>query len=89
LVLIIGEQKKRPIERKSKSWSKPPEGELKINVDVAYDADQGKAGIGAIARDANGKFISVVCKESHFVTDATIAVAYALRKGVNFAQILG
>jgi hypothetical protein len=37
-------------ERKRKPWLRPPEGVTKYNVVAAYDADQGKGCMGAIAR---------------------------------------
>jgi hypothetical protein len=43
----IGEQKKKQLEKKIESWSCLPEGVLKINVDAAYDADQGLGWYGS------------------------------------------
>jgi hypothetical protein len=59
----------KPKERKQESWSCSPEGIVKINADAAYDSDQGKGGMGAIARDLAEKFIIASCKELHFVAD--------------------
>ena len=80
---------KRPIERKKKAWSCPAEGIIKINVDIAYDVDEGKGGMGAVARDNKGKFMIACCKEIHFVADSFMAEAYALREGLSLAQYLG
>jgi hypothetical protein len=33
---------KKPIGRKKESWARPPEGKININVDDAFDIDQGK-----------------------------------------------
>jgi hypothetical protein len=80
--------KKKPIEKKE-TWSCPPEGCLKINVDVTFDLDIGTGIMGAIVRDSNGKFIAASCKEIHFLTDAMMAEAYALRDGLGLAEHLG
>jgi hypothetical protein len=37
-----------------KPWSRPPKGVIKFNVVAAYDADQGKGCMGAIARISMG-----------------------------------
>jgi hypothetical protein len=58
---------------------------IKINVDVAFDIDQGVGSMAAIARDSRGKFIMASCKELHFVTDAFMAEAYALCEGLSLA----
>jgi hypothetical protein len=42
--------RKNPIDRKKKLWVQPPEGTLKINVDVAFDIDQRKGAMGASER---------------------------------------
>jgi hypothetical protein len=47
-------------ERKRKPWLRPPEGVTKYNVVAAYDADQGKGCMGAIARISMG---SSCCEE--------------------------
>jgi hypothetical protein len=51
---IIGEPRKKPVEKNSEAWSCPPEGCLKINVDASYDPDIGIGGMGVIARDFTG-----------------------------------
>jgi hypothetical protein len=45
--------------------------------------------MGAIVRNSNGKFIAASWKEVHFLTDAMMAGAYALRDGLSLAQHLG
>jgi ribonuclease HI len=54
-----------------------------------YDADEGKGGIGAIARDENETFITMVCKELHFGTNGMMAETYALREGLSLTRYLG
>jgi hypothetical protein len=38
---ISGELEKNPIRRREEKWSKPLEGEVKINVDASYSDDDG------------------------------------------------
>jgi ribonuclease HI len=81
--------KKHTIINKKESWTRPMEGVLKINVDAAYDEDQGRGSIGTVVRDYTGKFIYANCKELLFVADPFMAEAYALREGLSAAQFLG
>ena len=69
---------KKPVERKKDNWTRPPQGIIKINVDAAFDMDQGRGSMGVIARDTCGKFMAASCKEIHFVADPFMAEAYAL-----------
>jgi hypothetical protein len=77
---------KRPIERKKQSWTKPNKGTIKLNVDVAYDDDQGHGRLGVVARDYTGKFMVASCKKIPlFVVDSFMAEAHALREGLSLA----
>jgi hypothetical protein len=67
----------------------PLECTVKINVDAAYNADQGKGGMCAIARDYKGKFMLASCKQQNFVADPFMAEAYALRDRLSLAQHIG
>jgi hypothetical protein len=62
------------------SWTCPPEGEVKINVDAYFCADQGRGSVGVIIRDFKGKFIAAYTKDLPFVADVMTAEAYALRE---------
>ncbi|KAE8727131.1 TUDOR-SN protein 1 isoform 2 [Hibiscus syriacus] len=42
---------------KTVSWSKPPEGFIKLNVDAAVTADWRKSGVGGILRDHDGSVV--------------------------------
>jgi ribonuclease HI len=79
--------RKKPVDRKE-SWVRPLVGTIKINVDVVFDMDQGRGGMGAVARDYNCKFMLASCKEVHFVENSSIAEVYALRDGLSLAQHL-
>uniref|UniRef100_A0ACD5UC07 Uncharacterized protein n=1 Tax=Avena sativa TaxID=4498 RepID=A0ACD5UC07_AVESA len=81
--------RKKPMMRSKEAWTRPPEGVIKINVDAAYDINQGRGSLSVIAREQNGKFIFANCKELPFVADAFMAEAFALREGLSVAQFLG
>jgi ribonuclease HI len=81
--------KRKTIDRKKEAWSNPPEGVIKINVDAAFDVDQGAGSMAAIARDFKGTFILASSKQLHFVIDSFMAEAYALREGLSLAQHIG
>ena len=49
--------RKHLIKRKTASWKCPSEGEVKINVDAAYCADEGRGSAGVVVRDYKGKCI--------------------------------
>lgn len=56
-------------------WQKPLEGNLKINVDAAFDEDSGTGATGAIIRDALGACVAAsMCFLPH-VIDAPTAEA--------------
>jgi hypothetical protein len=82
---------KKHVAAWKEAWVCPrrPEGIIKINMDASYDVDQGKDGMGAVARDSRGKFRIANCKEIHFVADYFMADAYALGEGLSLAQQLG
>jgi hypothetical protein len=53
---------------------------IKLNVDAAYDIDQGRGSLSVVARDYLGKFIAANCKELPFIVDSFMAEAYAVRE---------
>jgi hypothetical protein len=53
---------------------------MKINVDAAYNEEEGRGSCFVIIIDSTGKFIAAVCKELPFVADSMMAEAYALRE---------
>ena len=60
-----------------------------LNVDAAYDEENGQGSLGCVARDSSGKFIAASCKVISFAADAFMAEAYAMREGLSLAQHLG
>jgi ribonuclease HI len=75
--------RKHPIHRKE-SWTCPPEGVLKINVNATYSEDEGCGSVGVVVRDFRCKFIADQCKALPFVAEA-----YAMREGLCLAQHMG
>lgn len=53
----------------------PSEGYVKLNVDAAFNDDQGTGASGAILRDYNGYFLAASCSHIPFVEDAATAEA--------------
>ncbi|KAG8642223.1 hypothetical protein MANES_12G067150v8 [Manihot esculenta] len=41
-----------------RSWQRPPEGWMKVNVDVSTDPSMSFMGLGAVVRDSYGKFVA-------------------------------
>ena len=58
----------------------PPEGILKINVDAAFNVDEGRGSIGVFVRDSRGKFVAASCLCIPFVPDAMTAEAFCSEK---------
>ncbi|KAL4385633.1 hypothetical protein GQ457_15G000520 [Hibiscus cannabinus] len=66
------------------SWSPPPRGILKVNVDAAFDKATNKAAVAAIVRDVTGQIKggdTMTLKAS----SVSLAEAFAIRFGMNYA----
>ncbi|KAK8997743.1 hypothetical protein V6N11_012283 [Hibiscus sabdariffa] len=63
-------------------WVKPPVKSVKFNVDGAVERGFGRAGIGGILRDSNGKTL-ILFSKSVGSLDATTAELLALKEAVN------
>ncbi|OMO63114.1 hypothetical protein COLO4_32709 [Corchorus olitorius] len=61
------------------SWSKPPPGSLKFNVDGSAFGKHGPAGIGGVLRDEEGNTL-VVFSKSIGVADSNFAEVMAIRE---------
>ena len=68
------------------SWSPPPPGVLKINVDGSSSELEDSSCIGVIIRDCKGKTIAAFCKplQSHF--SAELAEVFAVEQGISLAR---
>ncbi|KAG5537109.1 hypothetical protein RHGRI_024523 [Rhododendron griersonianum] len=71
-----------PIQRDNSSWSPPPPGVLKINVDGAFSSSRGVAAFGVIARDSSGIAQFWRCGKVK-VSSACAIEAWALRIACN------
>ena len=76
-----------PIQRHG--WMKPTIDFVKLNVDAAYNEDNGTGGTGAVIRDHLGSFVAGQKRSLLNVEDAATAEAWALRDGLALAGDLG
>jgi ribonuclease HI len=73
--------------RKPKYYWKPPaEGYLKINVDGAFDAISGRAGIGVVIRNSTGGVGLSAWKAILHARDAEEVEAMACREGLQLGS---
>ena len=70
------------------SWSPPPPGVFKINMDGSASELEDSSSIGIIIRDCNGHTVAAYCKplESHF--SAELVEVFAVEQGLLLAQEL-
>ncbi|KAF5451602.1 hypothetical protein F2P56_026695 [Juglans regia] len=71
------------------SWSPPPPGFLKLNVDGAIFPDHHKAGIGIILRDEKGDVIAACSKLEGDVASPEFIEATTLLRGLQFCAQWG
>ncbi|KAL9435897.1 hypothetical protein AB3S75_022042 [Citrus x aurantiifolia] len=67
------------------SWSPPPSGWVKINVDVAINLEEHRVGLGIIIRDANKDVIAAAVTSTKLHSDVTFAEAEAIKWGLSVA----
>ena len=70
------------------SWSPPPPGVFKINVDGSASELENSSNIGVIIRDCNGHTVAAYCKplQSHF--SAELMEVFAVEQGLLLAREL-
>ena len=70
------------------SWSRPPPGVFKINVDRSSSDLEESSSIGVIIRDCKGQTIAAFCKplQSHF--SAELVEVFAVEQGIFLAREL-
>ncbi|OMO90725.1 hypothetical protein COLO4_18924 [Corchorus olitorius] len=66
-------------------WSPPSEGNIKINVDGAFEVGKGEAAVGVVARDSTGTTVAVISKKVKAST-CEMAETLAVREGVKLAR---
>ncbi|CAL1373700.1 unnamed protein product [Linum trigynum] len=74
----LGVQTAAPVKR----WMAPPNGRIKINSDAGILPGEG-AGLGAVARDLEGKFLFAAAKKVPDIYDPEDAEAMAVELGVH------
>ncbi|KAM0891113.1 hypothetical protein ACQ4PT_026619 [Festuca glaucescens] len=70
---------------RTERWSTPPMGCLKLNVDGAYVAQTGDAGVGIILRNNEGAVRIAACRSLKFCSSALDAELQACLMGVRLA----
>ena len=70
-------------------WSPSPTSSLKFNVDGAIFAELHSVGVGAIARDWNGRFVAAMCKQIHAPLGPLKAELKVVEVGLQFSKQLG
>jgi len=75
--------------RPARSWEPPQEGWTKVNVDGSYLEQSGEAGVGAVARDANGNVTFMARKFFETCGSAVEAEALACTEGLRWAHQWG
>jgi ribonuclease HI len=70
-------------------WKKPPKGKVMVNVDAAFNEDEGCGSVGAIIRDCSGGALAAAHSFVPHLIDAPMAEAYALKEGLMLAQHIG
>jgi ribonuclease HI len=71
------------------SWQRPPVGWIKLNWDAATDHQNGLMGVGLVARDSRGQVQVSLCHFMPYLTDPTVAEAFAARRGVELCSAMG
>ncbi|TVU21275.1 hypothetical protein EJB05_30902, partial [Eragrostis curvula] len=75
----------RQDHRKVSAWVKPPGGVLKVNVDGAFHGQSGRAAVGVIARDHDGRALLRAWRLLFHCRDAEEAEAAACLEGVRLS----
>jgi hypothetical protein len=70
-------------------WLKPPEGKVTVNVDAAFDEDEGCGSVGVVIRDSTGGVLAAAHRFVPHLVDAPMAEAYAMKEGLMLAQHIG
>lgn len=76
-------------EKVQRSWSPPPTGWCKINVDVAINFKEHSVGLGVVITDANRKTIAAAVKISKLHSDVTFAEAEVVKWSLDVANRVG
>jgi ribonuclease HI len=86
--LLVGETSvvlDRPKAPHDKSWEKPSQGWLKLNIDGSYQPENGAAGTGMVLHDEEGNVIVFACSHLLGCSDAFEAEAKVCEEGLRLA----
>ena len=72
-----------------KTWIGPSPGDLKLNIDAAWDACSGAAAVGGVVRNHEGEVIGGAASSIGYVDSALTAECVALRWGLGLALAKG
>lgn len=78
--------KKKVWKTKQTTWTPPPQGWLKISVDVATDIKRQCFGLVAIIRDSTRKCIAACIKSAKFRGDVSLMEAKVAEWGIQIGQ---
>ncbi|KAL8101079.1 hypothetical protein AgCh_033092 [Apium graveolens] len=70
-------------------WAKPHFDEVKILVDAAVFEDQGKSGIGLIARNHDGYLLTTKIRTFEEVMNPSLVEAIAIKEALSWAKDVG
>lgn len=70
-------------------WKKPPTGMSKINWDVIVDKNNGRIGLGIIARDCDGFILAAQSTTKNILIEHVMAKALAAAHAIDFSKELG
>lgn len=69
-------------------WKGPLAGVVRVNWNAAIDKSTQKIGVGAIARNHKGNVLASLCSSKPYISDMTVAEAYAAWKVVKLYKRL-
>ncbi|XP_074359978.1 uncharacterized protein LOC141700103 [Apium graveolens] len=69
-----------------KTWSKPPEGWIKINVDATYRQGGEQIGVGCVVRDDRGQFLRARTNILHGTRQVRETEAWSLREALEWVR---
>jgi hypothetical protein len=70
-------------------WTRPVEGNVKINWDAALDCQNRLMGVGIIVRDSMCRVVAVMCSTLPYIKDPTVAEAIGAKRAVEFGRERG
>lgn len=69
-----------------KTWSRPPDGWVKINIDATYRQGEDFIGTGCVVRDEHGRFLRVRTNVLRGTTQVREAESWSLREALEWVR---